>query len=148
MILSNKDAKELIKHPTCSVHLSRAKFQESRLRFHAQVAEQELYASSYRMRYREWVDSVITASDKRIQFEKMLTYPLKSNEVVDSIADEYAKVFNSQNSYIGFDFTDSALTQEYEEYSKGYEHFWRKDVFYLLRSAYNSPEYLAYCKEI
>lgn len=138
MILSNKDAKELIKHPTCSVHLSRAKFQESRLRFHAQVAEQELYASSYRMRYREWVDSVITASDKRVQFEKMLTYPLKSNEVVDSIADEYAKVFNSQNSYIGFDFTDSALTQEYEEYSKGYEHFWRKDVFSAMLTAINS----------
>lgn len=138
MILSNKDAKELIKHPTCSVHLSRARFQESRLRFHAQVAEQELYASSYRMRYREWVDSVITASDKRVQFEKMLTYPLKSNEVVDSIADEYAKVFNSQNSYIGFDFTDSALTQEYEEYSKGYEHFWRKDVFSAMLTAINS----------
>jgi len=138
VILSNKDAKELIKHPTCSVHLSRARFQESRLRFHAQVAEQELYASSYRMRYREWVDSVITASDKRVQFEKMLTYPLKSNEVVDSIADEYAKVFNSQNSYIGFDFTDSALTQEYEEYSKGYEHFWRKDVFSAMLTAINS----------
>lgn len=138
MVLSNKDAKELIKSPTCSVHLMRARFQESRLRFHAQVAEQELYASSYRVRYREWVDSVITASDKRLQFEKMLTYPLKSNEVVDSIADEYAKVFNSQNSYIGFDFTDSALVQEYEEYNKGYEHFWRKDVFSAMLTAINS----------
>ena len=28
------------------------------------------------------------------------------------------------------------------------KYFWRKDVFYLLRSAYNSPEYLAYCREI
>lgn len=68
----------------------------------------------------------------------MLTYPLKSNELVDSIADEYAKVFNSQNAFIGYDFTDPNSKQEYTEYSKGYEHFWRKDVFSAMLSAVNS----------
>ena len=138
MVLSNNDAKKYIEHPCSTLHLQRAKYQESRLRFHAQVAEQRQYGSRYVNDFLGWAKGVITATDKYNQFDNMLTYPIKSNEVVDSIADEYAKVFNSQNGFIGYEFTDPALRQEYTEYSKGYEHFWRKDVFSAMLSAINS----------
>lgn len=138
MGLSNKEAKELIRSPKSSVHLSRARYQESRLKFHAQVAEQWTYASNYKNDFKLWYESIITATDKRNQFEKLLTYPLKSNEVVDSIADEYSKVFHAQNAFIGVDFTDTQLEQDYAEYSKGYESFWRKDVFSAMLTAINS----------
>jgi hypothetical protein len=138
VVLSNIEAKELIKHPYSALHIQRARYQESRLRFHAQVAEHRTYSSRYLIDFSNWAKNVITATDKYAQFDRMLTYPLKSNEVVDSIADEYAKVFNSQNAFIGYEFTDPALKQEYTEYSKGYEHFWRKDVFSAMLSAINS----------
>lgn len=138
MGLTNKEARELIKAPKCSAHLSRARFQESRLRYHGQVAEQYTYASNYKINFKQWAEDIITATDKRVQFDKMLTYPLKSNEVVDSIADEYAKVFDSQNAFIGYDFTDTQLEQDYEEYSKPYNDFWRKDVFNAMLTAINS----------
>lgn len=138
MILSNQEAKRLIDHPFASVQLQRAKYQEARLRFHAQVSEHRNYGSWYLRDFLNWSNNVITAKDKFEQFNWLLTFPLKSNEVVDSIADEYAKVFNSQNAFIGWDFSDSNLEQEYTEYSKGYEHFWRKDVFSAMMSAINS----------
>lgn len=138
MVLSNNDAKKLIEHPHSTLHLQRARYQESRLRFHAQVAEQRVYGSRYVNDFLSWAKATITATDKYNQFDNMLTYPLKSNEVVDSIADEYAKVFNSQNAFIGYEFNDPNLKQEYTEYSKGYEHFWRKDVFGAMLSAINS----------
>jgi hypothetical protein len=138
VVLSNKEAKDLIEHPYSALHLQRAKFQESRLRFHAQVAEHRTYSSRYLLDFLVWSENVITATDKYKIFNRMLTFPLKSNEVVDSIADEYAKVFNAQNAFIGYDFTDSSLEQEYTEYSKGYEHFWRKDVFSAMMQAINS----------
>ncbi len=138
MILSNTEAKELIKHPYSALHIQRARYQESRLRFHAQVAEHRTYSSRYVVDFLQWSKNVITATDKFSQFDRMLTYPLKSNEVIDSIADEYAKVFNSQNAFIGYDFSDPNSKQDYTEYSKGYEHFWRKDVFSAMLSAINS----------
>lgn len=138
MVLSNIEAKELIKHPYSVEQIQRARYQESRLRFHAQVAEHRTYSSRYLIDFKDWAKNVITATDKFTQFDRMLTYPLKSNEVVDSIADEYAKVFSSQNSFIGYEFTDPNAKQEYTEYCKGYEHFWRKDVFGAMLCAINS----------
>jgi hypothetical protein len=138
VVLSNIECKKYIDQPCSTLHLQRAKYQEARLRFHAQVAEQRIFGSRYVIDFLAWTRNVITATDKYNQFDNMLTYPLKSNEVVDSIADEYAKVFNSQNAFIGYDFTDPNLKQEYTEYSKGYEHFWRKDVFSAMLSAINS----------
>lgn len=138
MVLSNSDAKRLIEHPCSTIQLQRARYHESRLRFHAQVSEHRTYGSRYQFDFLAWAKVTITASDKFNQFDNQLTYPLKSNEVVDSISDEYAKVFNSQNAFIGYDFTDPNLKQEYTEYSKGYEHFWRKDIFTAMLSAINS----------
>jgi hypothetical protein len=138
VILSTKECKDLIVRPFASAHLQRAKYQESRLRFHGQIAENRRFASGYLVEYLQWVKSIITAKDKYAQFENMLQFPLKSNTVIDTIADEYAKVFNSQNGYIGYDFTDSELRNQYTDFEKGYEHFWRKDVFTAMMTAINS----------
>lgn len=140
MILSRAQAIERIKHPKNAANLDRARNQEARLKFHAQIAESELYASSYYKDFLAFADGILTASDKRTIFRKMLSFPIQTNDLIDTIADEYSKVFNAQDSYVGFKFEDSQTTQDFIEYLAEHndKEFWQRDVFNAMLTAINS----------
>lgn len=140
MALSNKEVKDLIRHPYSAGNLARARYQESRLKFHSQIVENKAYASPYYSEYLTWVSNILTAKDKRGQFENLLTFPVPTNDVIDTIADEYAKVFNSQNSYIGIEFSDPTAKTQYYQYMEDCndKEFWTKTVFNAMFGAINS----------
>jgi len=140
MILTRAQAIERIKHPKNALNLQRARYQEARLKFHAQIAESDLYASDYYRDFIAFAEGILTASDKRTIFKKMLTFPIQTNDLIDTIADEYSKVFNAQDSYVGFKFTDSQTTQDFVEYlaDQNDKKFWEGEVFNAMLTAINS----------
>lgn len=87
-----------------------------------------------------WVKSIVTATDKYAQFEKLLTFPIATNALIDEISDEYVKVFDAQNSLMDYTFTDSKYKELFDEFlqQNNDEHFWKRDVFGAIFSAINS----------
>ena len=140
MILSREQAIDRIKHPRYFAELNRAKNQEARLKFHAQIAESELYASNYYQDFISFAEGILTASDKRAIFKKMLTFPVQTNDLVDVIADEYSKVFDAQDSYTGFKFKDNQTTADFLAYlaDEDDKEFWQGKVFNAMLTAINS----------
>ena len=88
----------------------------------------------------QWAKSVIAAKDKNAQFEKLLTFPIATNDLIDEISDEYIKVFDAQNSLIDYAFSDAKYKELFDDYlqRKKDEHFWKRDVFGAILSAINS----------
>jgi hypothetical protein len=73
-------------------------------------------------------------------FDNMLTYPLKTNEVIDAISDEYIKVFKSQDAFKRINFSDSNLQSDFSDYSDSLElnEFFQNDGFKAMMSAPSS----------
>lgn len=140
MVLSNAQVQTLIESPLNKAQLQRAVKQESRLRFHAQVVEGKDQASPYYKDFLAWVNSFLTAKEKFNQFEKLLLFPVSTNNVVDIIADEYNKVFNAQNSYFGYEFTKPELKDRFLDYLTKVDDrdFWETKVFGAMLTGINS----------
>lgn len=140
MVLSNVQVQTLIKSPQNKAPLQRAQRQEDRLRFHAQVVEGKEQAGVYYAVFLLWVKSFLTAREKYEQFEKLLLFPLPTNNLVDIIADEYSKVFNAQNSYFGYEFDNPELKAIFEDYLErnNDRDFWETKVFGAMLTGINS----------
>ena len=140
MILTREQAIDRIKHPRHINEIERAKKQEARLKFHAQIAESHSYASSYYNDFIVWAQKILTAKDKYAQFINLLTFPIQTNDLVDTIADEYMKVFNAQDSYVGYKFRNSQDEKDYTEYltDQKDKDFWKSDVFNAMLNGINS----------
>jgi hypothetical protein len=90
--------------------------------------------------YLDWVSEILQAKDKLKQFKKLLKFPLKTNKVVDKIADEYKKLFHAQNSLKQYQFKNSDLVQDFQAYldSIGEKDFFESKVFSAMLTAINS----------
>lgn len=156
MILSREQAIERIRRPRRLRDLERARKQEARLKFHAQIADTPFIQSenwiegisgdrnknpfNYYYQFLGWVSSILTAKDKFAQFANLLTFPIQTNDLVDTISDEYQKVFNAQDSYRGIKFKDTQLANDYSDYleKQNDTDFWRGQVFNAMLTGINS----------
>ncbi|OOG19139.1 hypothetical protein BWD42_04095 [Sphingobacterium sp. CZ-UAM] len=140
MALSNEQVKELIKAPKNGLKLQKAIHHELRLSFHSTIVDKKDDANGYLKDFMLWVKSIVTATDKYAQFEKLLTFPVATNALIDEISDEYVKVFDAQNSLMDYTFTDSKYKELFDEFlqQNNDEHFWKRDVFGAIFSAINS----------
>jgi hypothetical protein len=156
MILSREQALERIRKPRHIRDLERARRQESRLKFHAQISDNPYYTKdfgdenwlndrtsqpmNYYFQFLYWSKAILTAKDKFIQFANLLTFPIQTNDLIDTIADEYQKVFNAQDSYRGIKFKDSQQLTEYLDYLERHNDndFWRGQVFNAMLTSINS----------
>lgn len=140
MVLSSEEAIRLIKEPANPAKLSRAKTIQKRLNFHAQIVEDKQHCSSYYSDFIAFVGTILKAKDKLDQFEKLLRFPLKTNKVVDEIADEYKKVFNAQNSLKQYTLRTPELTHDFQQYLESIrdKDFWESKVFSSMLTAINS----------
>ena len=94
----------------------------------------------YYQKYIQWVSGILTASDKFEQFKRLLTFPLKTNEVVDDIADEYTKVFDAQDSFFIPELSDPDLVEDFNQYigKLSDSDFWHNDAFKAMMSNISS----------
>lgn len=100
MVLSEESIKERIKSPKAKEQLQKAIYHQNRLKFHSieYLNESELKSNPYAF---EWFASIENnlVSKKFETFKSLIEYPLPSISVVDSIKDQYAKVFEAKDSY-------------------------------------------------
>jgi hypothetical protein len=152
MALSNDQVIKLIKTPINAPNLKKAIDHESRLKFHTNVITDTHLISNtgdkpesikdlpYYTIFLTWVKTILKAPDKYEQFKRLLVFPLKTNEIVDDISDEYVKIFNAEDSFVHIEFKDDALKSDFSEFldSINIEEFWHDDCFNAMMKAINS----------
>lgn len=150
MELSNDEIIQLIQQGRTCRKINDAISQENRISFHGKIENIpvdynatgtiSLCDNPYYKQYLTWVQAVIGHEDKFKQFTQILTFPLSTNTLCESITDEYNKVFTAEDSVLDIKFnTDSnkeRFTQLLEKIKDS--SFWETKVIPTLISKVNS----------
>jgi hypothetical protein len=152
MALSTEQIRSLLKAPINAPNLRRAVEHENRLKFHSKIITdtflniangdkpESLRDLPYYQQYLIWVKQMLKAPDKYEQFKKLLVFPLKTNEVIDDISDEYVKIFDAEDSFHHTEFTEDTLEEDFCEYLDKikFKEFWHNKAFNAMMTAINS----------
>lgn len=149
MALSNSQIQELIKEPAYKAQLIKALRHEQRVKFHAEESTDESDASPYKDDFLKFVGGILPA-DKLEMFKKVMSYPLYTNELVKGIADEYAKVYESQNSSFTYEFSNETLKADFKDYLRDTDFWsnWKDESSYAMLTAINSIVVIDMPKEV
>ena len=124
--------------------------QEDRLRFHVNICTDTLITNfgilaesvpdfPYYQKFIWWVKSLGLATDKFEAFKRLLTFPMKTNDICDAIADEYTKVFDSQDSFYNIQFTSPEIEEDFDAFGEDkIVKFIKKDGFRAMMSGISS----------
>lgn len=129
----------LVKEPAAKSHLDRARKNEHRIQFHTDEAQTQDEASPYKKDFSEWVAKILPA-DKKKMFDTLLEYPVYTTELIKSIAEEYIKVYNSQNSSFTYEFSNEQQEADFKTYLKDIDFWntWKQQSFENMFSHINS----------
>ena len=122
MALSKEQIISLLKEPKAKAQLVKALKHEQRVRFHAEEATDDSDISPYLKDYFEWVAKFLP-SDKLEMFKKLMSAPVYTNELIKGIAEEYAKVYDSQNSSFTYEFSNPSDESDFRSYLREID-FW------------------------
>ncbi len=131
---------EIIKspHPGRKSDLELMTKHDKRCRFHADP-ETEPQLIEYLPDLKSWVQKIIHP-DKFAMFEHLLTLPVATVETVSGIMDELKKVFEAQDRYVSYEFTQPELNDRWTDLRKriGETNWWKTKGFSVMKSAINS----------
>jgi len=132
--LSVSQAIELIKNPKNNREIVRARLKRDRHRLHTEPeteCDDTFHWSRHHVRFLDWVKRILKSDDNYQRFYELYRPPIATNELVDMIFSQYQKVFQSENKYEKFNFTDADLNSDAEAYRKtiGDFHFWETQGF-------------------
>lgn len=116
---------------SCQKHDIRAKF-------HVEPTL-EVSRLSYREEYLAWVGNIINKKKQEV-FKALLTLPIETVEFTEGVFDELTKIFEAQDKFIGYQFTNPELSADFALYLKeiGDPTFWQTKGFSTMKSAINS----------
>lgn len=133
MGLRTRDIRKRIAEPRNRATLSRAIFQQNRLRFHVQTAVTP-YVTQPITDFLAFVSNLIP-HDKFKIFKTMFRYPVKTNEITGICFDKLSRIFDGRNPAFNYQFTNTELRDDWEDYrqnrlgeplvwaTKGWEYF-------------------------
>lgn len=132
--LSREQAIQLIKQPKNGREIYRAKLKRDRHRLHTEPeteCDDSFRWSRHHVRFLDWVRRILKSDDNYNRFRDLYRPPIATNELVESIFSQFEKVFESENKYEKFNFTDPDLNPDAENYRKriGDFHFWETQGF-------------------
>lgn len=117
---------------TCHKH-------DIRARFHIEPT-MKTSRLAYKDEYFEWVGNIINSKKLEV-FKHVLNLPtVETVEFTKGVFDELTKVFEAQDRYIGYQFTNPALAADFDEYREqiGDFTFWQTKGFNAMKTAINS----------
>jgi hypothetical protein len=118
-ILSRSQQLKLIKSPKNAVEIAKALAKKDRSSLHAEAeTETQVLAGPGHIRFLQWVRAVLQNEESYARFESLYRPPVPTNELVESIFQEYERVFEAQNSFERFDFSDPELALDFADYRK------------------------------
>lgn len=124
MALSLDQIQQALKNPKAKAQLAKAVKHEHRLRFHAEEVEDSVDASPYQTDFLKWVASLLPA-DKAAMFQRVLQYPVYTNEILKAISEEYQKVYEAENSSFTYEFSSENQKDEFLDYLISID-FWER----------------------
>lgn len=133
MGLRTRDIRKRIAEPRNKATISRAIFQQNRLRFHVQTAMTP-YVTQPINDFLAFVSNLIP-HDKFKIFKTMFRYPVKTNEITGICFDKLSRIFDGRNPAFNYQFTNTEQRDDWEDYrqnrlgeplvwsTKGWEYF-------------------------
>ena len=115
MSLSANQLKDKIEKSPVRESLVQAQRHESRLALHA---ETEIGYSEQNIAYQgflSWVQGLLP-KQKYIRFCELIKTPLVTNGITNEIFTELARMFDGQNSFFSYEFKNTDLQQDFNEY--------------------------------
>lgn len=141
MVLSKEKILELLKVPKNSALIRRAKYHESRLKFHADDAiEHSDLAAGYLEQFIKNLIEPFLTEEKVTRFKQAMPVPLPTTGIIDEIKDQYAKVFEAKDKFFNIERVDETEKKQVEALlmSLKEESFWQDTAFDTLFSAVNT----------
>ena len=139
MALSLLEIQQVLKKPKNKAWLEKAEYHQSRLKFHSEEALNEKDVSSYKRDFFAKIESLLV-SDKYDNFKELIQYPFPTTSIVDSIKDQYSKVFEAKDSFFEIGIKDEGKKVKFKALlsSLKEEEFWQKKAFECLFGDVNS----------
>lgn len=138
--LSDVEAAALIKTPKNGKEIYRAKLKRQRHRLHTEPeteCDMAFVYGPHHIRFLEWVKRLLKSDDNYERFCELYRPPVATNELTEAIFSQFEKVFESENKYEKFNFTDSDLETDASDYRKsiGDNTFWETQGFETLKNS-------------
>jgi hypothetical protein len=132
--LSREQAIKLIKEPANRKELSRAIAKRQRHNVHAEAEDVSGDYQSFsegHLSFLRWVDQLLQDDENFKRFKSLYRQPVPSNELVESIFDQFVKIFNASDAFQKVEFDDPDLEGDFNEYRKkiGDLSFWETQGF-------------------
>jgi hypothetical protein len=138
--LSVSQAIEAIKQPKSGKEIYRAKLKRERHRLHTEPeteCDNSFLWSRPHIRFLEWVARLLKSDDNYNRFKDLYRPPIATNELVGSIFSQFEKVFESENKYEKFNFTEPDILADAQDYRKciGDFTFWETQGFERMKDS-------------
>jgi len=139
MALSFLQIKSLVETKPKKNDLARAIIHQDRLRFHTetQILKNEL--SPYLRTFEDWIcveKPELLPADKVARFKQLMTCPLPTVQLTESISLAWSRVFEGQDAFNRYDFNNPNNLADWQEYQD--TDFWRVEGFQAMINAIDS----------
>ncbi len=136
--LSRDEALKLIKEPKNAREINKARLKRTRHKLHTEPETDPIIElGDSHVRFLTWVKNILKSEDNYERFRQLYRPPLISNELTEAIFSEFEKVFEAKNSFEKFEFVDSELENDFNEYRKtiGDNIFWETQGFETFKNS-------------
>jgi len=135
MILTLSQVLELCKTPKNREKLKKAAYHEKRINLHSEVITDKIDKTEAHTDFLKWSCSLI-AVEKQELFTKLFRLPIQTNEVINDIFNEFAKLTNAQNKFIKHNLVNEDFQARYETalFESNLTDFWNTDYLEVLKT--------------
>lgn len=140
MALDLKQIAQILEKPAKKQTIQRAVNMQRRLRFHTETSVAVSGISLQASLFLDWVKTLLP-KDKFNIFLQLFRFPLPTSAVVEDVYKELERVFHSRNSSFSYQFTDSALAEDWARYKKNVldePDVWKKEGWRKMQASSNS----------
>lgn len=138
-ILSKDQALKLIKEPKHAREIAKAKQKRTRHKLHTEpeIETENGFFSEPLTRFLFWVRQVLQSDENYARYVQLCRPPVPTNEFTETIFSEFEKVFEGQNRWEKFNFSDSETENDAAEYRKqiGDYNFWPTQGFETFKNS-------------
>ena len=120
--------------------ISEAVKHENRLKLHSETEITEKSKNPAFADFLRWVKGLLP-KDKFQRFEQLIKTPYSTLSITNEIWTELYRIFDGQNSFFGYDFTNTDLQEDYNKYLSEYlqdKSFFQTKGFQALKTGINS----------
>lgn len=148
MALSLEELKQLVELRPYKREIARGTWHQNRLKFHTQTTLTKDELSQYYTEFIHWIGSEqpeLLPSDKIERFKQLITCPLPTVELTESISTSLSRVFDAQDALCRYDIEDPDIEADWDDYRD--DEFWKTCGVEAMMNAIDSVWVVDFGKE-